>query len=145
MKDMIIRRAVVCQDVLERPRGKIDKGIRFVVGDGFVEIDDSQAKSNQDHDPEDDKNGLRILGWQEEMFEKPPKGTRLKSILLQNRRPCGFKPSHGNAALMEQAWRTNPVQLFHRLVQRPEGCWEYTGCNLNLRDDLPKLICEKYP
>ena len=38
MKNVIVGSAIVCQDMLEFPRGEVDEGIGLIVGDVLVEI-----------------------------------------------------------------------------------------------------------
>ena len=51
MKDMIIGSAIICQDVLEGPRGEMDECISLIIGNRLVDIDDPQKKADQRESP----------------------------------------------------------------------------------------------
>ena len=77
MKDMIIGSAIIRQDMLECPRGEMDKRVRLIIGNPLINIDDPQDKPDQRSPPEDPiyvrriffskkkvvKRGANRLGW----------------------------------------------------------------------------------
>src|SRR5262245_12067814 len=93
MEDMIIWRAVVRQNMFERSGSKMDKSICLIVGNGFIDINDSESQPNECDASKNQEYEKLFFFWQEEMVENLANAKRSR-LTLPLRWRCCFKPGH---------------------------------------------------